>query len=568
MQLHSIRKILWCLAGFISICFAAFNFYYLTHSHNQLLFDYFKLNNCFYKSESFAANYFNITTKYYGNIFSILSLLLCGIVIYLSIRKIKLIKPDFKEEFYFRIPKDFIPFYLVITGLSVLTWLYGVMNVAVSYDEVFSAGECAELPFFQTLTYYMLPNNHIGFNLLNKILFFWVEDKVLSGKIISLVAYLLLNYISFFTLQKLLLSKKIALVGTLVLALQFPVWGFAFEARGYELYCLAEVISFFSLIAYARNPQRKFLLVNCIASIIGYTCLPTFLYLHLAQLLFGLWLYFKSKNAGLVYYRYQLYIVVGTFLFYLPSLCYSGLAAFTQNKYVHAVDTSYYQFSLQTFLALPSYFEYAFSNISIGIISLGLIFSLQPFVLIFNKKIKHKEVLVLTILFMLLTLLIMILMRRIPYHRNLIGHFYVLLFTGIYMLHFMLNQLDQKINTTLINRYVMPVLLLVMLAIMGFRNSDAFNFLLYFDDLRLTYTASQKVLAEIPEGSTVACSNGSFYIYYQARQQNYQVKKCGLNQTMYYIIDKEEEKSEVLLENYELKKQVSDYYVYIKKTIK
>ena len=49
-------------------------------------------------------------------------------------------------------------------GAAYISWQWGKQLIVPTYDEVFSAQNCAGIHPFQTIAYYMLPNNHIFFN--------------------------------------------------------------------------------------------------------------------------------------------------------------------------------------------------------------------------------------------------------------------------------------------------------------------------------------------------------------------------------------------------------------------
>lgn len=562
IQAVLLKKILCILTGLFCFLAIIFNIYYLSRTHQSLLSDYFNLNPCFYKSSTFAQNFFNENTKSSGNIFSVIALIINFILLYILLNKYKRFNIEAKTEIKIQFSRSDFIYYFAIISFSFTAWLYGVIKVPVSYDEVFSAMQAAGLPLFQTISYYMLPNNHIGFNALNNIFFFWTDDRVLSGKIISLLAFVCWNIAGFVALNKLIGSKSIALLGTLALALQFPVWGFAFEARGYELYGLCLFISFLSLAAYAKSSDNHWLLLNALVSVAGYICLPTFMYMHLCQIFFGIWLALRSKKIPVNYFTWQFYISAGTFLLYLPALCYSGINAFTQNKYMQVVDISYFDFILKTLQGLSSYFNYAISNNSTGKISIGILIGVLPLLLLFNKKFRHKEFLILFILLCLATFVLIIIMRRHPFHRNLAGHGYIMLFVAIYVVYFLLNLLGQYIKNNKLVIYGMHILLITVISFSLLKNPKQFNFFLYFDDLNLNKENALQIIEKIPAGSSITCSDGCFFYPYWARQKNVKYIKCGLNQASYFLINSYEPLPDNLLNQYERMHQINDCMIY------
>ncbi len=562
IQVILLKKILYLSTGLF--CFSAilFNLYYLYSTRQNLLSDYMSLNSCFYKSSTFAEHFFNENTKKTGNILSLISLIVSLFLLTILIKKYKRLKSEPKSEIQISFYRQNFPYYFTNLLFSIIAWLYGVLMVPVSYDEVFSAMQAAGLPLFQTISYYMLPNNHIGFNAINNIFFFWMDDKVMSGKIISLLAFACWNIAGFTALNKLMGSKPLALLGTMTLALQFPVWGFAFEARGYELYGLCMFISFLSLAAYVKSSDNNWLILNAFVSVAGYISLPTFMYMHLCQIFFGFWLALRSKKIPLTYFRWQFYIGTGTFLLYLPALCYSGIHAFTQNKYMHAMDGTYIDFILKTLQGLSSYLNYAISNNSVGKISAGILIAILPLFLLFNKKFRHKEILILFILLCVATFALIVIMRRHPFHRNLAGHGYIMLFVAIYIVYFLLNQLDKFIKNKKWVTYGMSVIFIAVITFSIIKNPGKFNFFLYFDDLNLNKTNALQIIEKIPDESTITYSDGCFFYPYWTKQKQIKNINCGLNQASYYLINSYETLPYDLLKNYELKHQVNDCLIY------
>src|SRR5207247_1577156 len=103
-------------------------------------------------------------------------------------------------------------------------WFLGNAAAKPAYDEVFSAQNIAGVHPFQAASYYMLPNNHIFFNLLNGTLFHGATDKVASGRVLSLLCYLGLITALYCWIKKLTGNYLMTCIVTLVLATQFPTW--------------------------------------------------------------------------------------------------------------------------------------------------------------------------------------------------------------------------------------------------------------------------------------------------------------------------------------------------------
>ena len=554
-MIHTISVSKKCLSLFIiftSLVIVGFNAYYLLRGYDQLLADYLSLNDCLYRADDFSFSFFNKKTHRQGIYFSTLSLLICISIFFLFVRKYKkkLTERDFIFQFHWK--KETSIYLLLISLFSISAWVYGFIITPPSYDEVFSAHKATSLPLFQTLSYYMLPNNHVFFNVINRALFFWAEDKVLTGKIISLVAYISWNFVAFIAIRKLTGSALLALIASLTLGLQLYNWGFSFQARGYEIYGCCEFISLLCLWAYSKRQQSKWLFLNTFVSIIGYACLPTFMYVQAAQILFGCWLIFKSEKIDFIYVKYQGYIFIGVFMFYLPALCYSGLTAFTENPNLLPLKMSYIDFALLGLNNFPGFVEYTLSGIYLyALLVISIVIVL--FFCLPDKygKIKDKELFMFFLFLVLMSFVMMICMKLYPYYRNHVGHFYIGLFLGIYGLTVIINFFSRY---TIIKKMSLPIISLLLIGysfIFIHRNPSHFNFHLYYCDIDFNYKKSEAIFLQIPQ-SSVACSDECFYFEYLAKKAGYTVYSCGLNEADYYIINKKEKIPEDLFQNYQL----------------
>ena len=287
-----------CFLLFISLLFCI---WYLAVSRNYLIEWYMGLNNCFYKSNVWTNEVFKPETKATGNYFCFFGLLLSmasyGYLIYK--RKNTTLSLSLSPTLSFKIKKADQQFVAPILIISFGLWLWGTKNIAPAFDEVFSAVNCAGIHPFQSLSYYMLPNNHIGFNFVNGILFHFAKDKVFTGRLISLIAYFGISISIYMFFLKTLTNNWLSIVSTLLVLIQFPVWGFSYQARGYEWYALAGIICFITLYFYILEHKKVLLYINTAALIIGYFFIPTFFYMHLAQIVFMGMYQLLSKKTNL-----------------------------------------------------------------------------------------------------------------------------------------------------------------------------------------------------------------------------------------------------------------------------
>ena len=306
-------------------------------------------------------------------------------------------------------------------------------------DEVFSAIHFADIHPLQTLAYYKLPNNHILFNLINNLLFHAVDDKVASGRWISLIAYEVFMAAIFFWLTKLFENVGLAFLATIALSLQFFVWGFGFQARGYEVYLLAEWGMVISMLAYLAMPDdgdkaptnKQLLNFNAGCIVAGYFCIPTFLFIHAALLAFLVVVGVIYKKRNLILWKYQIMALLTVFLCYLPTLCFSGLQSITANKFVtseikFANAAQYFQYIAGYFLHFT---EDIFSGVSWFGLPMNMVFFLLPLTLLLARKNRTLFLLGLFYIVQWLTVLCIMSVDTAPlFDRVLIGHYSITLF--------------------------------------------------------------------------------------------------------------------------------------------
>ena len=108
----------------------------------------------------------------------------------------------------------------------------------------------------------MLPNNHVFFNLLNGTLCHFVDNKVISGRIISGITFAVFIPLLYYWLLNKTKSRYYAAAFCAVMMLQFPVWAFSFQARGYAIYLLCAWAAFISLQHFIAARSKATLIMG------------------------------------------------------------------------------------------------------------------------------------------------------------------------------------------------------------------------------------------------------------------------------------------------------------------
>ncbi len=519
-----------CPGVLVMIVFCGF---YLFSDYQTLAEWYFRMNNCFYKHEHWTDNFFTINTKKQGNIFCISGLAISMFLKYHLIKRLK--KPGGLLKLQFSKRNLFMAILCILIGTA--AWIWGYSLVHQGFDEVFSAVNCASLPPFQILSYYMLPNNHILFNVLNGTLFHFAGDKVFTGKLISLVCYWGIIIVVFAWLSGTIKNRLLLIIATMVISLQFPVWGFGFEARGHELYLLAEWSSFFALIQYINTKNSQWLYTYALACITGYLCIPVFIYFHAAFLLFGLCQMIYTKIPDLKFWKAQLPIISAVFLFYLPAICFSGTHALAGNSYVSAQIHGLQEFFNKGINMFTGYLSFYTSNFTTDHNNIGRVLFLLPLALFcFHRN----KLAVLCGFFYLAMWLVCIalayIMKIYPIDRTMSGQISISLALTIYVLYLLLSKLNEVLKLSVITDSALMIILMVLGIYIIKGNKSNISFSLYNNDINLKYDLlMQEGIGFIPKGSSIAFSDESFYWYYQCKIRGDKVSKCMSGNEQYFV---------------------------------
>jgi hypothetical protein len=396
--------------------------------------------------------------------------------------------------------------YVMLAGIPLVQlacWIYGTALVPPAYDEVFSAFHIAGQGPWRALSYYMLPNNHVLFNVLNALLFGWTGELVWTGRFISLLAWWGLGLLLYGWLRA---GRGEKWAGTQVLAILviLPTWGFAIQARGYLLLLLFSWLAFVGAWTWVTGRGRRGLTVFAVASVLAYATVPVYLYIHASLLLWVVW---ERRRVGWDLLRSQLLAGVATFLFYLPGLTFSGAGALIDNRYVSAGGRGFLDFAGAFLPTLPDYPNYV--GLTLGewvpwllpLLFLLSVLTYRWWPLADRRLLRFYGILLIT------TTAVVLLMRAVPFHRSLLFHFsFALLLLLIPVLRTRLRPLV----------WVLPLVLF-------FTVPRRFSLHLYYYDIVPVYRASLELIERIPEGATIRASDEAFYPAYLFRQRGGQL---------------------------------------------
>ncbi|MCP9234606.1 hypothetical protein [Lewinella sp. JB7] len=393
--------------------------------------------------------------------------------------------------------------------VQVAAWWYGQSLLPPSFDEAFSAVNAAGEGPFRSLTYYMLPNNHLLFNVLNAGFSGWTTDLVFTGRLLSLGAYLGVSVVQYFWLRDVLERHRwLAAAVVLLLALTLPVWGFAVQARGYALLLFGSWLAFVGAWYAQGGGRGRWSWLFSGGCVVAYAAVPVFLYAHLALLAWILTGWIGRRRVDGTLLAPQLVAGVAVLLFYLPAISFSGLSAITANRYVAAATEGYAEFAVRFLPTLPDYANYATQALAAWSVWLMPALYVLPVIVWWrSSSATYRRLARFQLLLLVATVGVVLLMRAVPFHRSLIFQLHF----GILIVVLFLQRLP-----------ALPV----AVGATGFaalylaaKTPTYFSLHLYYYDIVPTHTAVARMLATVPDGAAVYATDEGFYARYLLQQR-------------------------------------------------
>jgi hypothetical protein len=289
------------------------------------------------------------------------------------------------------------------------------------------------------------------------------------------------------------------------------------------------------------------------------------LYYFAAQVVFMIILQARTKKLEINPWKHVLAVSIFVFLFYLPVFCFSGLPAFFSNKYVAPSSAPMLEFFNQVSYYSRSYIEYGYSNIAAAPSILSLVLFLVPLAFFIPSKNKNQPRFgIFFVVLVLVFIALVFLMKRYPYHRNLAGHFAILLTLTILAFFTIVKRVSELLKARAI-KLLFPVILVGLSVYFLRLNPPAFSNFLYFNDATDSWNAVNKTLDEIPAGSSVSFSDQSFYWAHASRKKNLHAAKCTSGAEQYFIKEKDEKfPAEINSNQYILDKQIMYWEIWKK----
>ena len=533
------KKLLYSIAFFVLLVVLVFCIFYRINDYAHLQHWFLSLNGCFYKKESWSHDFFTPAVKATGNQLAVagagVAVILAALVT-LSWQKFVKNKANLAPPV---ISSGLFSWYIAVALLALSLGMYSGALMFPAYDEIFSAVNCAELHPFQTIAYYMLPNNHLYYNFINNILFSWWVDPVRSGRLLSLIAYAGVLLLAFHWLRKLMANSMFAFIALLPVALQFMTWGMAGQARGYELQLLCSWASLITMFRYAREQDGRILAINTFFNILGFALVATYLLYYVAQtiLLFCVMLY--KRRLQWSYLRHVCYVAGFVFLLYLPALCFSGIPAFTSNIYVVAYYNNWMEF-LPSFSINTNSFINSFSSMAFGgdtVVNYALFF--LPLFLFLSRRKERRLMAFFYLLLWLAYVINTVHMRHNPFNRNMIMHYSITIGFMVFTFYLLVKKAVGFLPSANLSRSLSVILFcLPILALAGFQARYAKRSIatdLYEYDVNKAHISNLSETQLIDNAATIGCSNESFHFYYYLRKKHPNTYRCATYREDYII---------------------------------
>jgi hypothetical protein len=495
-----IRRFLICA---VPMLVAAYSIWYWSFNHEQLTDFYKGLDPNFYKAKDWGSLFFTSIVKSQGNWWC-LAAMVASVSWAIIVWKTKW--PVIPKLV---LTKNTVLIYTIIAIAGLGLSIVANMHTRYGTDEVFSALNFASIPPFQCISYYALPNNHILFNFINGINIFWLGDLVRSGRIISLICYIIALCSSWYFLQKWIQNNWLKCLSLLLLALQLPPWGFSGQARGYEMLLLLSLLSFITFWTYWFENKKILLSVHAFCNVAGMLTVPSFMYWWFGIIIAAFLLMIWQKHLDKNYIKATITSSLITLILYLPMLSFSGLSAMTENTYVKPGNSNVWEFIKDIYE--QHYFRglfdewYCSGNYTILI---GLACFLCPLLLLFyvtkNKKYRDLSIIYFSMIIAFISL--SILMLRLPFNRNLIAHGYI---SEMFILITLISLLKQRNS-----KIVFGILLSVIIVFSAYTNYNRMPVKLYDFDVNSYYKKLSECKTIFKSGCTVYLDDECFYWHY------------------------------------------------------
>ena len=446
-------------------------------------------------------------------------------------------------------PIDWAPLGSLLALLTVAL-VVGNSHLATAYDEAFSAVRVAGRHPFHTWSYYMLPNNHVLFNLVNGMLFGWYGDLVRTGRLLAGGALLTLATGLFIFLRPIVRNPWYRALIILVAMLQFPVWAFGVQARGYLPLLLGSWTATVGLYGWLQRGERQYLWAYVVGSVGAFATVPVFLYVAPALVLYWVLHQWRARRWDRGFLPANFLVGALTFLFYLPTLAFSGLGAVVGNRYVDPTGTLT-ELLPRLLNTLGFFASYPLGGPAAVPAWLAVPLSLLP-ALYFLRKSRPARLRYLAQVYLLTlctTIGIILLMRVSPFNRVIIFQTHLAWVLLLSCIWYLAKPISSKLGAAA---------LVLVLAWTALPAPGRFSFNVYYYSVNSTNDQVREIAGHIPAGASIRYTEEAFLPEYLLAPRT----AAGDAALGSYLIRSENDKAFVAPQGATLEATVGEYELY------
>ncbi len=227
--------------------------------------------------------------------------------------------------------------FIVIFGTALRLHYY--FNLPIRNDEAHTFVHYALRPLWELLRDTIYPNNHLFHSVLAHFSASLFGNEVWALRLPSLVAGILVMPAAYFV-TRFLYSKKVALLGTALVASSSFLIEYSSVARGYSILTLLFLVALL-LAKYVANNDNPFaVLLLVLVSALGFFTIPVMIFPFGSILIWQFTSAFAARDSA-SRRRIIRHAICGTalaaivtLLLYAPALHYSGLDSITKNRFI------------------------------------------------------------------------------------------------------------------------------------------------------------------------------------------------------------------------------------------
>ena len=233
--------------------------------------------------------------------------------------------------YYNKFKNQLFLLFLIFISFTLFNSFYFPVYIdeAVTYNDYVSKG------FWEVISSYKEPNNHVFYSLLLVLFTKLPIDTLIAMRLLNVMIALCVIIIMYRYL-KMKFSQESATIGLCFFMFSYFFLFYTIFARGYLIIILCTISYFFVLEKIETQAKNKYFIVIGIISFIGFCTIPIFLYVFISFLIIIFFRFIQNYYSKRLIFSFLLtytIVVLCVFLFYIPILMYEGVGAIVNNKW-------------------------------------------------------------------------------------------------------------------------------------------------------------------------------------------------------------------------------------------